>query len=301
MEKYHPDANAAEIHELTRAMAREAEEGHGPPFYIDMGEAWKTRIGPALAGIGGFMPLNLARLEAEGVDLAQRQEWVPAVQTLRGGVRVGPDGQSDLPGLFAAGMTEALDPGLFNGWSTMRAMGSGERSGRGAGAYLRGAAPVSPDSDEVAELLARARAPLARKVEGSPRPDQLIERLQALIFRPEVSISKRGESLRGALREIGDLRDGALPDLAARDPHELFKAHELRNMVQVAEMFLRASLARTESRGSHFRADHPELDNQRWLAWVNLRKQGNGGMGVETEPVPLDGYPIQPRAERASP
>ena len=53
-----------------------------------MGNAWKTRIGPALAGIGGFMPLNLIRLEAEGVDLAERQEWVPAVQTLRGGVRV---------------------------------------------------------------------------------------------------------------------------------------------------------------------------------------------------------------------
>ena len=137
MEKYHPDANAAEIHELTRAMVREAEKGNGPPFYIEMGDAWKTRIGPALAGIGGFMPINLAKLEAEGIDLAQRQEWVPAVQTLRGGVRIEPDGQSDLPGLFAAGMTEALDPGLFNGWSTMRAMGSGERSGRGAAAYLR--------------------------------------------------------------------------------------------------------------------------------------------------------------------
>ncbi len=281
-------------------MVSEAEEGHGPPFYIEMGDAWKTMIGPALAGIGGFMPLNLARLEAEGVDLAERQQWVPAVQTLRGGVRVEPDGQSDLPGLFAAGMTEALDPGLFNGWSTMRAMGSGERSGRGAAAYLRGAAEVSPDSDEVAALVARATAPLERRVEGAPRPDQVIERLQALIFRPEVSISKRDESLREALREIEDLRDGALPDLAARDAHELVKLHEARNMIRVAEMFLRASLARTESRGSHFRADHPEPDNQRWLSWINLRKEAEGGMRVETEPVPLESYPIQPRVERAS-
>ena len=172
MESYHPDANAAEIHELTQAMVREVEKGHGPPFYIEMGEAWKTRIGPALAGIGGFMPLNLAKLEAEGVDLAERQEWVPAVQTLRGGVRVESDGQSDLPGLFAAGMTEALDPGLFNGWSTMRAMGSGERSGRGAAAYLRSAAPVSPEAEQISARSARATEPLERKAAGAPRPDE---------------------------------------------------------------------------------------------------------------------------------
>jgi succinate dehydrogenase/fumarate reductase flavoprotein subunit len=300
MEKYHPDANAAEIHELTQAMAREAEQGNGSPFYIEMADAWKTRIGPALAGIGGFMPINLAKLEAEGIDLAERQEWVPAVQSLRGGVRIESDGQSDLPGLFAAGMTEALDPGLFNGWSTMRAMGSGERSGRGAAAYLRSAAPVSPDADEIAALVARATAPLERRADGAPRPDQVIERMHALIFDPKVSILKRGESLSAALQEIQDLCVAALPALAARDPHELAKLHETHNMIHAAEMFLRASLTRTESRGSHFRVDHPELDNRRWLSWINLRRGEGGEMRVETEPVPLDSYPIQPRTERAS-
>jgi succinate dehydrogenase/fumarate reductase flavoprotein subunit len=301
MENYHPDANAAEIHQLTQAMAREVEKGHGPPFYLEMGEAWKRRIGPALAGIGGFMPINLARLEAEGVDLAKRQEWVPAVQTLRGGVRIEPNGQSDLPGLFAAGMTEALDPGLFNGWSTMRAMGSGERSGRGAAAYLGSAEPVSPDADEIAALAARATAPLERQAAGAPRPDEVAKRMHALIFRPEVSILKREENLRAALRETEDLRIAALPDLAARDPHELAKLHETRNMIQVAEMFLRASLTRKESRSSHFRVEYPELDNEGWLSWVNLWKGEGGKMQVETEPVPLDSYPIQPRSEGASP
>jgi succinate dehydrogenase / fumarate reductase flavoprotein subunit len=301
MQRYHPDANAAEIHELTQAMAREAERGHGPPFYIEMGDSWKTRIGPALAGIGGFMSINLARLEAEGIDLTQRQEWVPAVQTLRGGVRIGPDGQSDLPGLFAAGMTEALDPGLFNGWSTMRAMGSGERSGRGAAEYLRRAAPVSPDADQIARLADRATAPLERRAEGGPRPDEVIQRMQEVIFRPGVSILKREERLRAALREIEDLRDAALPDLMARDSHELVKLHETRNMICVAEMFLRASLTRTESRGSHFRDDHPEVDNRRWLAWVNLKRADRGRMALEIEPIPLSSYPIQPRSGESSP
>jgi succinate dehydrogenase/fumarate reductase flavoprotein subunit len=300
MERYHPDANAAEIHELTQAMAREVEKDHGPPFYIEMGDAWTERIGPALSSIGGFMPINLARLEAEGIDLTQRQEWVPAVQTLRGGARVEADGQSDLPGLFAAGMTEALDPGLFNGWSTMRAMGSGERSGRGAAKYLREVGPVSPDADEIAELASRARAPLERKAAGALHPDEVIERMHTVIFRPSVSILKRSDALGAALEEIEELRDAALPDLDARDPHELVKLHETRNLIHVAEMFLRSSLARTESRGAHFRADHPETNNDKWLAWVNLRRSERGKMLVETEPVPLHTYPIQPRPEEAA-
>ena len=71
-------------------------------------------------------------------------------------------------------------------------------------------------------------------------------------------------------------------------------------MIHVAEMFLRASLARTESRGSHFRTDHPEPDNRRWLSWINLRRAGDGEMRVETERVPLESYPIQPRSGRTS-
>jgi succinate dehydrogenase/fumarate reductase flavoprotein subunit len=301
MQDYHPDGDSAEIHALTAAMAREVERGRGPPFYLEMGDAWEERIGPALAAIGGFMPLNLAKLEAQGIDLAQRQEWIPAVQGLRGGVRTEPDGQSDLPGLFAAGTAEALDPGLFNGWSTMRSMGSGERSGRGAADYLRRADPVQPDAGEIAELAARATSPLARTGADTTRPDEVIERMQRLIFRPEVSILKREEGLRRGLAEIEDLRDAALPDLSARDPHELAKLYEARNMIAVAEMYLRASLARTESRASHLRDDHPERDDEHWLAWVNLRRSDDRSMRVETEPIPIDTFPVQPRPEEARP
>ncbi|CAG0968637.1 Fumarate reductase flavoprotein subunit [Myxococcaceae bacterium] len=45
MARHHPDGDAAEIHELVAAMAREVEQGHGPPFYLDMGEAWRERVG----------------------------------------------------------------------------------------------------------------------------------------------------------------------------------------------------------------------------------------------------------------
>ncbi|MCP3985334.1 MAG: FAD-binding protein [bacterium] len=300
MESYHPDANAAEIHELVQAMAREVRAGNGPPFHVEMGDAWQSRIGPALRGIGGFMPVNLAKLDELGIDLEQPQEWVPAVQSLRGGVRVGPDGQSDLPGLFAAGLTEALDPGLFNGWSTMRAMGSGERSGRGAAAYLAASGPALPRSDEALELAHRATAPLGQSGSGSLRPDDVIERMQRVMFRPDVGILKTHEGLEQALAETLELRNSAVPKLAAEDAHELVKLHEARNMLASAEMYLRASLTRCESRSSHFREEHPETDNDRWLAWVNLRRSVDDGMVIETEKIPIGDYPIQPPPAGAS-
>jgi succinate dehydrogenase/fumarate reductase flavoprotein subunit len=295
MRRYHPEGDAAEISFLTQAMAMEAKQGHGPPFFLDMGAAWKERIGPVLSSIGGFMPLNLSKLEAEGIDLGEPQEWSPAVQGLRGGVRTGLDCESDLPGLFAAGMSQALDPGLFNGWSSMRAMWSGERAGRAAARFLRDADPVAPRPDQVADFERRAVASLGRS-EGRP-PDEVVEHMQRVLFGTEVSLLKNAASLAAALRDIEELRDGSLPELRAGDPHELAKLHETISMIRVAEMYLRASLARTESRAGHFREDHPEPDDARPLAWINLRRDDGGEMVLETEPVPLHEYPVQPDRE----
>ncbi len=264
-----------------------------------MGNAWTQCIEPALTRIGGFMPVNLARLREAGVDLRQRQEWIPAVQSLRGGVRIGSDGQSDLPGLFAAGMAEALDPGLFNGWSTLRAMGSGERSGRGAARYLRDAGPADPSADESEARVAAALAPLSRSKSGAVRAEDVTERMQRVMFRPDVGVRKRGEALAAALREIEDLRGAALPDLAADDAHGLVKLHETRSIVLAAEMFLRASLAREDSCGAHFRVEHPKPAGSGGLAWVNLRRGEGGAMQLERERVPLEAHPIQPEPAEA--
>ncbi|MEY3360639.1 MAG: hypothetical protein RL531_358, partial [Actinomycetota bacterium] len=51
--------------------------------------------------------------------------------------------------------------------------------------------------------------------------------------------------------------DATLPhDVAASTPAE----HEVRNLVTVARTLVAAALARTESRGTHTRLDHPESD-----------------------------------------
>lgn len=299
MARHHPDGDAAEINFITQAMAQEVRQGNGPPFFLDVSQANRELLRATFARFGGFMPLNLARLCEAGRDVFDLpQEWLPAVQTLRGGVLTGLDCASDLPGLFAAGMAQALDPGLFNGWSSLRAMWGGERAGRSAAAFVADAGAVEPARDAIAAALDRAAAP--RRRHDGPTADAVLEALQRSLFPYEVCLLKDGRRLAAALATVEELRDAVVPRLCAGDGHELAKAHETANMVRVAEMFLRASLARTESRGDHFRQDHPHTDQRAWLRWVTLRRGEAARMQVGDEPVPFARYPLPPPTEVAA-
>jgi succinate dehydrogenase/fumarate reductase flavoprotein subunit len=67
-------------------------------------------------------------------------------------------------------------------------------------------------------------------------------------------------------------------------------AHETRNMVLNAEMIIRASLARTESRGQHYREEYPRRDDPSWLAWLRVQDE-QGTMKVIKEPIPEKWWP----------
>lgn len=262
MSRHHPEGDAAEIHHVVGAMAKEMLAGNGPPFYLDLSGDHSEFLRSALTSIGGFMPVNLGRLAAEGMSpFAGRQEWVPAVQTLRGGLRADIDGRTDIDGLFAAGLAQGFDPGLFNGWSTARAMWSGERVGQAAAGFAtQRPAPVT--APEISAAAAdRALRPLHRH--NGPAPDDVLTRLQSALFPWDVSVLKNGTRLEEALGTVETLL-GDVVEMRAHDPHELVKAHETAAMVRSGELFLRASLARTETRSSHMRSDHPDTDNDCW-------------------------------------
>lgn len=55
---------------------------------------------------------------------------------------------------------------------------------------------------------------------------------------------------------------------------------EVDNLLTVAEIMTRAALARTESRGSHYREDYPHRDDVNWQKSIITRRV-NGGMEQE--------------------
>jgi succinate dehydrogenase/fumarate reductase flavoprotein subunit len=202
-----------------------------------------------------------------------------------------------VPGLFAAG--DSLGTCFIGasysgfGFATMHAAATGARAGLGAAkaAKALGAAgqTAGPALDQalVDDAVARMLAPLDRNGGFSPRwVTQVLQNTLAPYF---VLYIKRGDRLEAALNTVEYLRDQLVPKLYARDDHELRLAHETRSMVTNAEMKLRSSLARTESRGTHYREDFPARSEE-WLAWVRL-KQEHGVMTAFKEPIPAEWRP----------
>jgi hypothetical protein len=99
------------------------------------------------------------------------------------------------------------------------------------------------------------------------------------------------ERLEEALSRVAEVQ-AKLPELWATDPHGLGKCHEARCIALCAEIGFRAALARTESRGWHYREDFPKRDDKNWLKWIILQKDGDK-MTVSTEPIPVETYKIQ--------
>ncbi len=132
-------------------------------------------------------------------------------------------------------------------------------------------------------------APLRRV--GGFGPRWVTQMLQNTMIPYYVMYVKHGDRLQAALTNVEFFRDRLVPLLYAEDQHELRLVHETRNMVLNAEMRLRASLFRTETRGCHYREDYPIRDDEQWLAWVLVRQGGDGAMEVLKRPIPVEWHP----------
>jgi len=207
-----------------------------------------------------------------------------------------------LQGLYAAGDSlgtmwlGAAYSGF--GFATIFAAVTGARAGEGAAEYALQAEPPAVGDDEISRAKDAVLAPLERKGGFSPR--WVTQVLQGITIPYFILRIKREDRLKAALTLVEFIRDHLVPKLKANDIHELRLCHETKNMVLNAEMRLRASLFRTESRGCHYREDYPRRRDPEWLAWVKL-KQENGKMKVLwKEPIPKEWWPdlTKPYEER---
>jgi succinate dehydrogenase/fumarate reductase flavoprotein subunit len=128
------------------------------------------------------------------------------------------------------------------------------------------------DMTQVEMLYREICTPLRQKT-GLTADEVLLE-LQKAVIPYDVSILKTEEKLLRALDRVVEIRRNLIPSLVAPDVHELIKCLETENMALYAEMMLRSSLLRKESRGLHYREDYPERNDREWLKWTLLRKQG---------------------------
>jgi succinate dehydrogenase/fumarate reductase flavoprotein subunit len=208
---------------------------------------------------------------------------------------------TSVPGLYAAGdslatmVVGARYAGM--GFATATCSSTGARAGWGAAEYALQAEKQTVDEEKLKLMKKRIHVPIERK--GGFSSNWVTQVLKNIMIPYFISRVKHGERMQAALTLVEFLRDHLVPKLTAKDPHELRLAHETKNMVLNAEMRLRASLFRTESRGMHYREDYPRRVDPDWLAWV-LLKEKNGEMTAYKKPIVKAWWPdlSQPYEER---
>jgi succinate dehydrogenase / fumarate reductase flavoprotein subunit len=63
-------------------------------------------------------------------------------------------------------------------------------------------------------------------------------------------------------------------------------ALDLENLLTVSEAVTIAAIERKESRGAHFREDHPNKDAESGKFNIIIKKDSNGEMILKKEPIP---------------
>ncbi|AAB89784.1 FAD-dependent oxidoreductase [Archaeoglobus fulgidus] len=204
---------------------------------------------------------------------------------------------TDIPGLYAAGdaLGSHMSGGIYTqiGSSLAGSAVQGAIAGEEAANYAKDIDLQSIPESTVSRIREEILAPLNR--DSGYSPAWVTQVLQGVMVPNFVLYIKKASILSAALAYVEELRDHHVPMLVARDLHELRLAHETKNMIVNAEMKLRASLFREESRLSHYRLDYPEIDDENWSVWVNIYKGSDGKMKLEKQPFGYwpNGDPIE--------
>lgn len=190
---------------------------------------------------------------------------IPGLYCAGDGSNAGPFGGSDYPG----------GPGFTSNFVSLQ----GRRAAEAASEYARNVPMEHITVENLETAVERVLAP--RKRTKGFSPSWALDCLQAIMIPPWTIVLKTEECLKGALAQVEFLRDQLLPKVQATSAHDLRCCIELENKVLEAEMKLRASLERKESRGGHYRMDYPYRDDEHYLCYFAAVKGADGAMEIK--------------------
>jgi L-aspartate oxidase len=249
MERYHPLLELAPRDVVARAIAREgmgASAGEVRVVYLDMRHIKGVDLHKRFPGITAF-------LAQHGLDLSRDLIPVrPAAHYLMGGIRTDLHGRTSLAGFYAAG--EAACTGVHG---ANRLASNSLLEGLVFGA--RAAQSMLDDQLPLIPAPAPADEPASLTVDEKQSLEQCIAKLQGAMW-----------AYAGLLRQESTLRQGfaaqaeSAETLAAlvKQGKGCRRLAEAQAISRVAQAILQPALARTESRGAHFRNDFPKRDDR---------------------------------------
>jgi succinate dehydrogenase / fumarate reductase flavoprotein subunit len=279
---------------VARCIVREIREGRGSPHggvFLDI--SWiREKLPNAAEHIRKKLPSMYHQFkELADIDITKEpMEVGPTTHYVMGGVRVDADTQmSTVPGLFAAGECAAGINGAnrLGGNSLSDLLVFGKRAGEHAAAFARANAAGRLDHGAVDRAIAESLAPFDRGAAGN-NPFAIQHELQQMMQELVGIVRVEAEMVR-ALEALEALKERAAA--AGACGHREYNtgwhtALDLRNLLIVSEAIARSALERRESRGGHFRDDHPSKADEFGALNVTVRREADGRMAVARVPIP---------------
>jgi len=194
--------------------------------------------------LGERFPTVVSLCAARGIDPRTTPIPVtPAAHYHMGGVVTDLDGRTSVPGLWACG--EVASTGLHGANrlasnSLLEALVMGARVGE---ALRRGSALAVLPTSSVSSAVG-----VIPRLEDDPDAAALAGRLRDLMW-CGAGLVRTALALRQTMQEVEDLQRGVAENRMT--------GGELVNLLLVGRLLLQAAMARTESRGAHYRADFP--------------------------------------------
>lgn len=267
MERYHALLELAPRDVVARAITREGmggQPGEQRTVHLDMRHVKDINLHERFPGISAF-------LAKYGLDLARDLIPVrPAAHYLMGGIRTDLDGRTTLRGLYAAGEAACTGVHGANRLASNSLLEGLVFGARAAHAMLQdGLTVVTADAPPSASL------PLDANEEA--QIEKQIAALQHAMW-AHAGLLREEQSLRQGERLL-DNCEAALARFT-REGKSSRRLAEARALCGVARAILLSALARTESRGAHFRNDYPKRDDAHFQKHSVLRSKAGSAPQV---------------------
>jgi succinate dehydrogenase / fumarate reductase flavoprotein subunit len=277
---------------VSRAEQKEINEGRGTgplkdSVLLDVTVVPKHRILEALREI-----VNLGR-DFAGIDITREPIPVrPGQHYTMGGVKTDVDGETDIPGLYAAGEVACVSVhggNRLGANSLLDTLIFGRRSGEHAAKVAQSIpmptvsdAQLRDDQKEIAAIIDRPKT--GRRVSEIKEELGVSMNQYCAVFRDEEGMQKGHEIVKRLQEEA---KTAYIDDRGTVFNQDVLGALELGFMLDCSEAIVASALERKESRGAHSRTDFTERDDDNWLFHLTVEQDGDGGAKLGQAPVTI--------------
>ena len=291
MEKYAPDyMELASRDVVSRAEQTEINEGRGIDgnVLLDLRHLGKDFIESRL----GY--LQEVSVEFLGIDMSEKPVPIrPGMHYIMGGIKTDVNGETGVPGLYAAGECANVSvhgANRLGANSLLDTVVFGRRSASKASEYVK----TVKDSKILTNVHVEKDLNRIKKIlnnKGKLRTSE-IRNTMATGMTEGIGVFRDQKSMEYAKKIVEESKIKYRDSLVVENKGKVYNtdllfALELGYMIDCAESIVHGALTRKESRGAHFRTDIKDRNDKEWLKHTLIYRDRSGEIKIETPDVTI--------------